>query len=95
MIVTENLFGDILSDRQARSLGAWDSAVATSVTPMRCSSLHGSTDIGRGVANPTVLRLRDDARWFGDRYRHSPATDAAQKLDARCWRLRHETCEAV
>ncbi len=62
MIVTENMFGDILSDEAAMltgSLGMLPSASLGEDSPGMFEPVHGSApDIaGRGVANPLAMFL--------------------------------------
>jgi 3-isopropylmalate dehydrogenase len=87
VIVTENLFGDILSDLAGALAGGMGLAPSADIGDAHAmfQPAHGSApDIaGRGIANPTAMLLSCAMMldWLGDRHHHAPATDAAQKLE--------------
>ncbi|MGW5521518.1 isocitrate/isopropylmalate dehydrogenase family protein [Gordonia sp. NPDC003950] len=88
VIVTENLFGDILSDlagELAGSLGMAGSINCSDTVVMAQASHGAAPDIaGRGVANPiaiinsTVMALR----WYGRRSGEERLSRAADAIDA-------------
>jgi 3-isopropylmalate dehydrogenase len=82
VIVTENMFGDILSDLAAATVGGLGLSPSADVGDRHglFQSSHGSApDIaGRGIANPvaTVLATAMLLDWLGER-RHDPAVTRA------------------
>ena len=87
VIVTENMFGDILSDLAAATIGGLGMAPSGDVGDAHAlfQSAHGSApDIaGRGVANPlaTVLSAALMLDWLGRRHGDATALAAARWLD--------------
>jgi 3-isopropylmalate dehydrogenase len=87
VIVTENLFGDILSDLAGGLAGGMGLAPSADIgdTQAMFQPAHGSApDIaGRGIANPTAMLLSCAMMldWLGERHQHPPATDAGKKLE--------------
>ena len=88
VIVTENMFGDILSDLTGELAGSLGTAPAinASDTMAMAQAAHGSApDIaGRGIANPTAMMLSSAMllRWLADRRREGRITDAAERMEA-------------
>jgi 3-isopropylmalate dehydrogenase len=87
VIVTENMFGDILSDlagELAGSLGLAASLNASERAAM-AQAAHGSApDIaGQDVANPASMMLSSALllRWLGDRHADPGAADAARVIE--------------
>lgn len=87
VMVTENLFGDVLSDlavELAGSLGLGASLNAGADTAM-AQAVHGAApDIaGRGIANPTGLMLSGAMllRWLGHTHRDDALVRAADRIE--------------
>jgi 3-isopropylmalate dehydrogenase len=87
VLVTENMFGDILSDlagELAGSLGLAASLNASDQTAM-AQAAHGSApDIaGQGVANPVSMLLSAALllRWLGDRHADPEVAAAAELIE--------------
>ncbi len=89
VIVTENLFGDILSDLAAEVAGSLGTAGAINHGDRHAmaQAVHGAAPdiVGRGIANPTAL-IRSAAlllRWLAGRDGADPARSAvADRIDA-------------
>jgi 3-isopropylmalate dehydrogenase len=88
VIVTENMFGDILSDLTgeiAGSLGVAPS-INSSDTHAMAQAAHGSApDIaGRGIANPIAVILSGGMllEWLGTKHSDPRMLDAAERIDA-------------
>jgi 3-isopropylmalate dehydrogenase len=87
VIVTTNLFGDVLSDLSAGLIGGLGLAPGLNAGHQRAmaQAVHGSApDIaGRGIANPiaSILSLAQLLDWLGSRH-HDPA---ATNLGVRLW----------
>ena len=87
VIVTENLFGDILSDLAGGLAGGMGLAPSGDIgdTHAMFQPAHGSAPdiMGRGIANPTAMLLSCAMMldWLGEQHHHAPATDAAQRLE--------------
>ncbi|MDQ7801075.1 MAG: isocitrate/isopropylmalate dehydrogenase family protein [Armatimonadota bacterium] len=87
VLVTTNLFGDILSDQAAGLVGSL--GVAPSLNSgdehAMAQAVHGSApDIaGSGVANPTaeILSVAMLFEWLGRRFDDPAATEAARRLE--------------
>ncbi|MGV9672331.1 isocitrate/isopropylmalate dehydrogenase family protein [Gordonia sp. NPDC003504] len=88
VIVTENLFGDILSDlagELAGSLGMAGSINCSDTVVMAQASHGAAPDIaGRGVANPIAIISSTSMalRWYGRRTTDERLTRAADAIDA-------------
>lgn len=86
VIVTENMFGDILSDLAAATIGGMGVAPSAEVglTQGLFQASHGSApDIaGKGVANPygTVLSAASMLEWLGTRHDDARLTKGAQRI---------------
>lgn len=87
VIVTENLFGDILSDLGAGLIGGMGMAPSADIGDEHAmfQPSHGSApDIaGRGVANPTAMMLSAAMMldWLGERHDVAAARIAATSLE--------------
>lgn len=88
VIVTENMFGDILSDLGAGTVGGLGIAPSAELGDAHglFQGAHGSApDIaGQGVASPvaTILSGAMMLRWLGERHRDAALTDAAGRVEA-------------
>jgi 3-isopropylmalate dehydrogenase len=88
VIVTTNMFGDILSDEAAELSGSLGLAGAVNAGEDRCmaQASHGSApDIaGRDLANPASLLLSAGMllEWLGGRHGRPAFAEAARALDA-------------
>jgi 3-isopropylmalate dehydrogenase len=86
VIVTENMFGDILSDLAAGLIGGMGFAPSADIGTNHAvfQPCHGSApDIaGKGIANPTATFLSGAMMldWLGDRHGCTPANRAAEIL---------------
>lgn len=87
VIVTENMFGDILSDLGAGLMGGMGMAPSADIGLEKAvfQPCHGTAPdiIGQGKANPTAMFLSAAMmlRWLGNKYENSSAIDAARKID--------------
>ena len=88
VIVTENLFGDILSDLAGGLAGGMGLAPSGDIGREHAmfQPAHGSApDIaGRGIANPTAMLLSCAMMlaWLGEKHAHRPAAEGGRRLDA-------------
>jgi 3-isopropylmalate dehydrogenase len=88
VIVTENMFGDILSDLAGEIAGSLGIAPSlnSSDTHAMAQAAHGSApDIaGRDLANPIAMNLSSAMllEWLGSRHDDPRLTDAAHRLEA-------------
>jgi 3-isopropylmalate dehydrogenase len=88
VLVTENMFGDILSDETAALIGGMGMAPSADIGEHHAmfQPCHGSApDIaGQGKANPTATLLSAAMMldWLGERHAHPALTAAAQRLEA-------------
>jgi 3-isopropylmalate dehydrogenase len=86
VIVTENMFGDIISDLGAATIGGMGLAPSAEVglTQGLFQAAHGSApDIaGKGIANPygTVLSAASMLEWLGGRHGDDRLSDAASRI---------------
>ncbi|WP_062220880.1 isocitrate/isopropylmalate dehydrogenase family protein [Aureimonas sp. D3] len=93
VIVTENMFGDILSDLAAATVGGMGMAPSAEVGAHNgfFQAAHGSApDIaGKGIANPygTVLSAASMLDWLGHGHGDERLTDGARRIRAAV-----ETC---
>ena len=87
VVVTENMFGDILSDLAAGLVGGLGMAPSADIGPEMAvfQPAHGTAPdiMGQGVANPTamiasVAMLLD---WLGERHGVEACRDAARLID--------------
>ena len=87
VLVTENMFGDILSDVGAALMGGMGMAPSADIGDDHAvfQPCHGTApDIaGRGIANPTAMFLSAAMmlEWLGDRYEVAASHVAAAALD--------------
>ena len=88
IIVTENMFGDILSDLAAATVGGMGMAPSAEVGTRNgfFQAAHGSApDIaGKGIANPygTVLSAASMLDWLGHGHDDARLTEAARRIRA-------------
>jgi len=87
VLVTENMFGDILSDLAAGLVGGMGFAPSADIGESRAvfQPAHGSApDIaGQGIANPTAAILSGAMMldWLGRKYQLGPCIDAARLIN--------------
>ena len=87
VIVTTNLFGDILSDESAQVVGGLGMAPAANIGDKfgLFEPVHGAAfDIaGKNIANPTsfILSIKMMLDWIGNKYADVKCTEIAQKLE--------------
>jgi 3-isopropylmalate dehydrogenase len=88
VIVTTNLFGDILSDEAAEVVGGLGMAPAANIGDNFAlfEPVHGAAfDIaGKGIANPSsfILSAKMMLDWLGAKHKDQKCFDAAHKLEA-------------
>ena len=88
VLVTENMFGDILSDLAAGLIGGMGMAPSADIGDAHAvfQPCHGTAPdiIGTGRANPTAMILSAAMMldWLAERHDHSAAADAAQRIEA-------------
>ena len=86
VLVTENMFGDILSDLGAGLMGGMGMAPSADIGDEHAvfQPCHGSAPdiVGSGKANPTamVLSAAMMLEWLGERHGNAAATHAGQRL---------------
>ncbi|MCE7029467.1 isocitrate/isopropylmalate dehydrogenase family protein [Jiella avicenniae] len=87
VIVTENMFGDIISDLGAATVGGMGMSPTAEIGAQNgfFQAAHGSApDIaGQGIANPlgTILAGAMMLEWLGKRHRDNVLMDAAARID--------------
>jgi 3-isopropylmalate dehydrogenase len=87
VLVTENMFGDILSDLAAGLVGGMGFAPSADIGDSRAvfQPAHGSApDIaGKGIANPTAAVLSGAMMldWLGRKHQLSSCIDAARLIE--------------
>ena len=87
VLVTENMFGDILSDLAAGLVGGMGFAPSADVGDHHAvfQPAHGSAPdiMGRGIANPTAAILSGAMMldWLGRRHAFEPCLDAARLVE--------------
>ncbi len=87
VIVTTNLFGDILSDESAEVVGGLGMAPAANIGDNFAlfEPVHGAAfDIaGKGIANPSsfILSAKMMLEWLGTKHNDKKCLDVAQKLE--------------
>jgi 3-isopropylmalate dehydrogenase len=97
VVVAENMFGDIISDLAAASVGGLGLAPSGDVGDDHAmfQSAHGTApDIaGRGIANPTAAILSGGLMlaWLGERHGDGAALGAAALIDAAVTRALADT----
>ncbi|MBI5697516.1 MAG: isocitrate/isopropylmalate dehydrogenase family protein [Thaumarchaeota archaeon] len=88
VIVTTNLFGDILSDESSEVVGGLGMAPAANIGDNFAlfEPVHGAAfDIaGKGIANPSsfILSGKMMLEWLGKKHNDSKCFDAAKKLES-------------
>ena len=88
VLVTENMFGDILSDLGAGLMGGMGMAPSADIGERHAvfQPCHGSApDIaGLGRANPVAMLLSASMllQWLGERHQHQDLADAARLLES-------------
>ena len=88
VIVTTNLFGDILSDESAQVVGGLGMAPAANIGDKfgLFEPVHGAAfDIaGKNAANPTsfILSIKMMLEWIGNKHNDQKCIDVGQKLEA-------------
>jgi 3-isopropylmalate dehydrogenase len=87
VLVTENMFGDILSDLTAGLIGGMGMAPSADIGDKHAvfQPCHGTAPdiMGQGKANPTAMLLSVAMMldWLAEKYEHPPAAEAAQRID--------------
>ena len=87
VLVTENMFGDILSDLGAGLMGGMGMAPSADIglTKAVFQPCHGTAPdiIGQGKANPTAMFMSASMmlRWLGNKNGNENAIEAARKID--------------
>jgi 3-isopropylmalate dehydrogenase len=88
VIVTTNLFGDILSDEAAEVVGGLGMAPAANIGNSFAlfEPVHGAAfDIaGKGIANPSsfILSAKMMLEWLGSRHKDKKCFEVAEKLES-------------
>lgn len=88
VLVTENMFGDILSDLAAGLIGGMGMAPSADIGDRHAvfQPCHGTAPdiMGQGKANPTAMILSAAMMldWLAERHDHAPAAEAAQRIEA-------------
>ena len=99
VIVTTNLFGDILSDEAAGLVGGLGLAPGLCVGPRHAmaQATHGSApDVaGQNITNPYAMIMSDKMllHWLGRKHNHPRAVSAAQKIEMAVKHVIHEQCK--
>jgi 3-isopropylmalate dehydrogenase len=87
VMVTENMFGDILSDLAAGLIGGLGIAPSADIGDKHAvfQPCHGTAPdiMGKGLANPTamILSVAMMLDWLAERHGHSPAAQAAERIE--------------
>jgi 3-isopropylmalate dehydrogenase len=87
VLVTENMFGDILSDLAAALIGGLGMAPSADIgdTHAVFQPCHGTAPdiMGQGKANPTAMILSAAMMldWLAERHDHRPAGEAARRIE--------------
>ena len=87
VLVTENMFGDILSDLTAGLIGGMGMAPSADIGDRHAvfQPCHGTAPdiMGKGVANPAAMILSAAMMldWLADRHDHAPAAEAARSIE--------------
>jgi 3-isopropylmalate dehydrogenase len=87
VLVTENMFGDILSDLTAGLIGGMGMAPSADIGDRHAvfQPCHGTAPdiMGKGLANPTAMILSAAMMldWLADRHDHAPAAEAARRIE--------------
>jgi 3-isopropylmalate dehydrogenase len=87
VLVTENMFGDILSDLTAGLIGGMGMAPSADIGDKHAvfQPCHGTAPdiMGKGLANPSAMILSAALMldWLGERHDHPPAAEAAARIE--------------
>jgi 3-isopropylmalate dehydrogenase len=87
VLVTENMFGDILSDLTAGLIGGMGMAPSADIGDKHAvfQPCHGTAPdiMGTGKANPAAMILSTAMMldWLGERHDHVPAGQAAKRIE--------------
>jgi len=87
VLVTENMFGDILSDLAAGLIGGMGMAPSADIGDKHAvfQPCHGTAPdiMGTGKANPAAMILSAAMMldWLAERHDHAPAAEAAQRIE--------------
>lgn len=87
VLVTENMFGDILSDLTAGIIGGMGMAPSADIGDKHAvfQPCHGTAPdiMGQGKANPAAMLLSAGLMldWLADKHDHPPAREAAARID--------------
>ncbi|MBV9262040.1 MAG: isocitrate/isopropylmalate dehydrogenase family protein [Pseudolabrys sp.] len=87
VMVTENMFGDILSDLTAGLIGGMGMAPSADIGDKHAvfQPCHGTAPdiMGQGKANPAAMILSVPLMldWLADKFDHAPAAGAARKIE--------------
>src|SRR5215218_7081601 len=87
VLVTENMFGDILSDLAAGLIGGMGMAPSADIGDKHAvfQPCHGTAPdiMGMGKANPAAMLLSTAMMldWLADKHDHPPAAVAAERID--------------
>jgi 3-isopropylmalate dehydrogenase len=87
VLVTENMFGDILSDLTAGLIGGLGMAPSADIGDKHAvfQPCHGTAPdiMGKGIANPTAMLLSTAMMldWLAARHDHPPAAEAAERIE--------------
>jgi 3-isopropylmalate dehydrogenase len=87
VLVTENMFGDILSDMTAGLIGGMGMAPSADIGDKHAvfQPCHGTAPdiVGKGLANPTAMILSAALMldWLAERHGHAPAAVAAVRIE--------------
>ncbi len=87
VLVTENMFGDILSDLAAGLIGGMGMAPSADIGDKHAvfQPCHGTAPdiMGQGKANPTAMILSAAMLldWLADRHDYAPAAQAARRIE--------------
>jgi 3-isopropylmalate dehydrogenase len=88
VMVTENMFGDILSDLTAGLIGGMGMAPSADIGDGHAvfQPCHGTAPdiMGQGKANPTAMLLSAALMldWLADKHGHEPAAEAARRIES-------------
>jgi 3-isopropylmalate dehydrogenase len=87
VLVTENMFGDILSDMTAGLIGGMGMAPSADIGDKHAvfQPCHGTAPdiMGKGLANPTAMILSAGLMldWLADKFDHKPAAEAGARIE--------------
>jgi 3-isopropylmalate dehydrogenase len=87
VLVTENMFGDILSDLTAGLIGGMGMAPSADIGDRHAvfQPCHGTAPdiMGKGIANPSAMILSTAMMldWLADRHDHAQAAQAARRIE--------------